>query len=109
MPVEPSYIPNGFTVYDREESKYFMTIIYQSEGGKEIFYSQDLLTQGEMIIDTEDAIPGMIKIGEQGVTVVKNKGRTTIYWTDSHDAYMIIGSSDNNELLEMAESVIEQN
>lgn len=32
----------------------FLTTIYQSEGGKEIFYSQDLLTQGEMIIDTED-------------------------------------------------------
>lgn len=64
----------GFTVYEREELEYSITIIYQSEGGKEIFYSQYLLTQGEMIIDTEDATPEMIKIGEQNVNVVKNKG-----------------------------------
>lgn len=108
IPVDPTYIPQGFEVVDRQSDQYENTIRYLHEDGVEILYSQQLTTQSEFIFDTKDIEPNRIMIGSQEVYTLLNKGTTQLYWNDNFNFYHLISRSNESELLKMAESIIKK-
>ena len=83
-------------------------MIYTDDAVNEIYYAQNLLTQGEEIRDTENAEISTVTLDGQKVMVVKNKGVTQIYWNDRACAFSLISNIGEEELLHMAETVINQ-
>lgn len=109
VPIEPTYIPNGFTVYEHHRTEDDMILIYTNSDNTEVCYLQKVLELGETIIDTEGATQKVVKIGAQEVNIVQKNSHTTLYWMDDYNYYTIISTVNGDELLKMAESVIKQN
>lgn len=108
IPIEPTYIPNGYTVIEQENTVYQSTIIYADIDGSEIYYAQKLATQSEFIFDTENVEPNEFLIDTQIVHVISNKGINQLYWIDNFYVYSFISRIDDSELLKMAESIIKK-
>lgn len=105
-PIASTYVPKGFEIIDQQSDQYENTIRYLHENGVEILYSQQLITQSEFILDTEDVEPNLIMIGSQEVYILLNKGTTQLYWNDNFNFYHLISRCNESELLKMAESII---
>ena len=109
MLIEPGYLPEGYREYDREDMGDVVHIYYQNEKqgiDTEIIYEEstaDGLTVG---LDTEGAIIKTKDIGGENVEYFENKDMGYVYWTDADTYYNIIGYIDVNELLKMADSII---
>ena len=107
--IEPGYLPEGYREYDREDMGDVVHIYYQNEKqgiDTEIIYEEstaDGLTVG---LDTEGAIIKTKDIGGENVEYFENKDMGYVYWTDADTYYNIIGYIDVNELLKMADSII---
>jgi hypothetical protein len=108
IPISPTYIPDGYKVAESNSNQYENTVIYTDDAGNEIYYAQNLLTQGEEIRDTENAEISTVTLDGQKVMVVKNKGVTQIYWNDRACAFSLISNIGEEELLHMAKAVINQ-
>lgn len=106
IPVTPSFIPEGYEILEQSTSKYENIIIYNNENGAEIYFSQELLTQSEFIIDSENAVIETFTIGAQDIYMIINKNITQLYWHDDTTIFSIIGSFDRTELIKIAESII---
>lgn len=104
-PVEPSYVPEGYAVFETNLNQFEQNIFYHNKSGNEIFFSQNLTTQGEFIVDTESTEYEKIALSDMNVYCVSNKGLTQLYWQDSFYIYTLIGSIEKDELLAMAQSV----
>ena len=63
-PVESSYVPQGYKVYERKINQYENVIIYIDVDGREIYYAQQLATQSEYIFDSENVNTEIMEIGE---------------------------------------------
>ena len=105
LALSPSYVPEGYTLLEETKTRYEYTIIYVDPYGTEIYYSQTLLTQGEVILDTENAEMQSVLIGTQEVFLIANKGLTQLYWHDDLNAFSLIGKIYELVLIKMAESV----
>ena len=105
-PVEPRYIPDGYSILETLDNEYGQTIIYADVNGIEINYNQQVITQSVYLFDTENAVTETKIIGEQTVNIISNKNTFQIYWFDETHFYIIVGVIDKNELLKMAESII---
>lgn len=108
-PVEPGYVPEGYEVEERTLTWGSLTITYENISGVEIYYRQSKLASGEVILDTEEADITNIEIKGINLTVIAKGGCYMFYWFDDWNQYLLIGEVDRNELLKMAESIIEKN
>lgn len=106
VPCAPSYVPEGYTVFEQFEDKYENIIIYQNDIGIEIYYSQVLLTQSEFIFDTQNADTDLVEIGNHTVYVLHNKGTVQVYWQDQMNSFSLISTTEETELIKMADSII---
>ena len=102
----PSYIPEGYSVYeitDFEESK---TIDYINDDGIILRFMQfkSLITTN---VDSENAeVFKHIRInGEEGIISIK-KEKTTISWKRDNKAFVIIAQLSEKEIVKIAENVI---
>lgn len=109
QPMIPSYIPDGYKIYEQTDNQYENTIIYCDNTGTEIFYSQTLTTQSEFIYDSEGADINSIQIDNQMVHILLNKNTVQLYWHNRVNAFALIGNIDETELIKMAESIIKNN
>lgn len=106
-PVNPGYIPEGFTILEQETNDYVNMIIYSNANDEEIIYRQILISNSETLFDTEGVEVKTTKIKKQEINFFTNKGVSQIYWNDDSDMYMLISTIDQDELLKVAKSVIE--
>ncbi|MEG0021191.1 MAG: DUF4367 domain-containing protein [Oscillospiraceae bacterium] len=106
--IAPTYLPDGYAVSEQKVDRYENTIIYHNESGSEIYYSQDLITQGELIVDTEGVPLDEMMIENQKVLMLQKNGTVQFFWNDTFYAYTLIGKADVSELTKMAESVIKK-
>ncbi len=107
-PIELTYVPDGYYLFELENNQYEDIVIYQNDAGAEIYFSQRLVTQSEFIFDSENADKDNIIIEEQTVYILVNKNTTQLYWYDKSTLYSLIGSLDKLELIKMAESIIKK-
>lgn len=105
VPLEPSYVPTDYGVLETSINQFEQNIFYHNKSGNEIFYSQNLTTQGEFIIDTESTTYEKIELPSMDVYYVVNKGVTQLYWQDAFYTYTLISTIEKDELLAMAQSV----
>ena len=107
--IEPEYLPEGYREYDREDMGDVVHIYYQN--GKqgidtEIIYEESTAEGLTVGLDTEGAIIRTKDIDGENVEYFVNKEMGYVYWTDADTYYNIIGYVDVNELLKMADSII---
>lgn len=111
-PVTPTYVPEGYRVIDEETDILTHMIIYEDVSAERaIDYTQDMLSAGEYVLDTEDVYTEKVQIGSQEVWIVVKPSRDTssVYWIDNNYFYCVSGNKiESDELLKMAESVIDQ-
>lgn len=105
VPLEPSYVPTDYGVLETSINQFEQNIFYHNKSGNEIFFSQNLTTQGEFIIDTESTTYEKIELPSMDVYYVVNKGVTQLYWQDAFYTYTLISTIEKDELLAMAQSV----
>lgn len=106
-PVNPGYIPKGFTILEQETDDYVNMIIYSNANDEEIIYRQILISNSETLFDTEGVEVKTMEINKQDINFFTNKGVSQIYWNDDSDMYMLISTIEQDELIKVAKSVIE--
>lgn len=103
--MKPEYIPKGFDKIDTEKLYTMIFITYKNEGGEEIIYKQNKITNGTSIIDTENAeIENIVINGYKGQIVYKNETNHLI-WLDNEYLYSIRSTIEKEELIKIAESI----
>lgn len=103
--IYPSYIPEGYSVLEQTSDKYENTIIYSNSKGLELYYSQRMTTQGELILDSEGAKTKLITIGPQEAYLISNKGTLQLFWHYDDSILSLIGNISETEIIKMAESI----
>ncbi|MEF9921455.1 MAG: DUF4367 domain-containing protein [Anaerovoracaceae bacterium] len=101
-------MPEGYSVIEQENTLYQNTIIYVDTDGDEIYYAQELATQSEFIIDSENADTETIKIENTELYLLHRKGTIQLYWHDAFYVYSLIGDIESAELTRMAESILKK-
>ena len=106
IPVNPTYIPHGFTIIEEDTNHYEHFIYWENDDGIEIMFEQAKITSNAIINDTEGIEIEKILVDEQEVTYFTNKNVHQIYWNDSTYIYTIISAYDKKDLIKMVESII---
>ena len=106
IPVNPTYIPHGFTIIEEGTNHYEHFIYWENDDGIEIMFEQAKITSNAIINDTEGIEIEKILVDEQEVTYFTNKNVHQIYWNDSTYIYTIISAYDKKDLIKMVESII---
>lgn len=110
-PIAPTYVPEGYEVKEEEINNMSHWIHYENDAGMALDYTQDLLSAGVNIFDTEDAYTGTVMIGEREVQIIlkESKNMCQVYWYDDSYFYWFDGELGlKEEILKMAESMIAQ-
>lgn len=106
MPIIPRYIPDGYFIVEEKDLHDVQRIMYKNKGSNYIFYEQSLLSYATIITDTEGVDIEDIIIGSVKVTSFTNKGTNRLHWNDGYYYYSLVSSVDMDELIKMAESII---
>lgn len=108
LPVGFSCVPDGFEVVEQYGNTINSTTIYQNGEGQEIYYMQSNVVNGEMHIDTENAIVQPVLIENCEVLSVLKNGTTQLYWLYGENKFLIISNIDYDTVVALAEDVIKQ-
>lgn len=107
IPINPTFIPDDFKIVDHEINSYEQFTYWENDNGMEIMFEQAKIMANAIITDTEGIEVEEKFIGEQKIIYFTNKNVNQIYWYDDNYTYTIISEYDKNELLKMAESIID--
>lgn len=105
----PQYIPEGFEILEEDINEYVYRVIYVNMDNEEIVYQQNIISNGEILLDTEGVTPKTMKIGDQKIDYFTNKGVTQLYWNDDLYIYLLISTTGLEKLTKMAESIVLNN
>lgn len=108
IPINPTFIPDDFKIVDYEINSYEQFTYWENDNGMEIMFEQAKIMANAIITDTEGIEVEEKFIGEQKIIYFTNKNVNQIYWYDDNYTYTIISEYDKNELLKMAESIIDK-
>lgn len=106
VPIRSDYIPKGFSIVEEELSDYINLTVYTNSNNIEIIYEQSLISDGEIILDTEGAEVKTIIIENQEINYFSNKGVNQVYWNDDNYTYAFISSIDMEGLFRMTKSIL---
>lgn len=109
IPVVPEYIPKSFSMLEEDVNDYMFSVIYVGQNNEEIFYEQRIISQGEVLLDTENVKVETIEIDNQAINLFANKGVNQIYWSDNSHSYTLISTINKEDIIEMAKSILERN
>jgi|LSQX01.2.fsa_nt_gb hypothetical protein len=100
----PEYVIGGYSINRIQEFGNNKMIFYQNSRGDEIQFSQSPNSNNYQI-DTENADTTEIIINDtKGILVDKN-GLITLLWYNTDNTFFLIGKTDKEEIVRMAESV----
>jgi len=106
VPIEPSYVPEGYEVVKQVISDAEYTVWYENYNSDRIYYNQAVPSMVGRYWDTEKSIVKEVLIGKQTVIIVEENGVRTVYWSDEEYVYSVMGSGYlEEELLKMVRSV----
>lgn len=108
VPTISEYIPRGFYIAEEDTNDYMYSAIYIGPNNEEIFYEQRIISDGEILLDTENIDFETMKIGSQEIVLFTNKGVNQIYWSDNSHIYTIISSINMEEIVEMTKSILKE-
>nr|WP_300002916.1 DUF4367 domain-containing protein [Tissierella sp.] len=105
-PINPGYIPEGFTILEENLNDYVNRTIYSNANDEEIIYEQRIISNGETIFDTEGVEVKTMEINNQEINFFTNKGVSQIYWNDDLDMYRLSSTIEQDKLIKVAKSII---
>lgn len=105
-PIEPPYVPEGYTVEEKIENEIMQQIIYSSEGGTVFIYKQRILMDGTVMVDTEDALVQKEEIFGYEVKFITEGEMTQIYWVCGGHSFSLVGNAAFEELKMVAENIL---
>lgn len=110
VPVEPSYVPEGFVESERVRNDLCYYIMYENDEKEQIHYEQTAIGVVGRFWDTEKSYNREVKVKGQKISIVEEAGVYTLYWKDDRYVYSIQGAGeiDVEILLEMARSMIKR-
>ena len=109
--VEPEYLPEGYYEDSREKVGDMTFIYYRNESREvdtEIEYMECLADGLTVGLDTEGIKVKTKKIKGEKIHYFENKGVGYVFWTDEDTYYDLTAYIEVEELLKMAESIIEK-
>lgn len=106
IPIEPPYIPEGFTVVNQHIGPLGLDISYSNNAGKMLVYSQLLVISNNNYIDTEDATVALLNLSGREIYVITEKDFTQVYWVDAGYQFDIGGNAGYEETLEIAKNIM---
>lgn len=110
VPVEPSYVPQGYVVTRNDTSYSEHFVWYENSQGDEIHYNQARASATGRYWDTEVSVTDEMQVGKQMVCIVEENNVRTVYWKDKEYVYSILGPGnlELDELLKMARGVMKK-
>lgn len=107
-PVDPSYIPEGYTLMEENVNVMRNMKIYRNSEGNQISYSQKIKDGAQSYLDSEEGLTEKINInGNEGILITESD-EIIIYFVDEHYVYNFYGNIEKEELFKMAESIFEK-
>lgn len=106
VPVEPPYIPEGFTLTQKTVSAIRYSEKYTNGNGQEIYYDQLKLIDGQALLDTENAKIQTLNINNQQVVLIEKEGMIQAYWFDDDYRFMVVSNTEPELILEMVRKII---
>lgn len=105
IPAVPEYTPKGFSILEENINDYVYSIIYVNENNEEIFYEQRIISQGEVLLDTENIEVETIEVDNQAIILFTNKGVNQIYWSDDSYSFTLISTINIEELITITKNI----
>lgn len=105
--IYPSYIPEGFTMLEEDTDDYGSRIMYENADNEAIIYEQMLITNGQIIFDTEGIEIKTMQIQDQTINIFTNKGVSQIYWNDDVYIFILYSTVGEKETIKIAKSIFE--
>ncbi len=102
-PREPTYIPVGYSVSERELFDAIYEITYTNGDDEPLLFSQLAVENMDFSVDTEGVT--MEDVPELQGKFYSNKGWNNLIWSDGQYGYHITGKIDKETLIKMALSV----
>lgn len=106
IPINPTYIPNGFKIIEENTMDYEHYIYWENSESIEIMYEQAKISSNAIINDTEGIELEKLLIEDLEINFFTNKNVNQIYWNDDNYIYTIISEYSKEELFKMIESII---
>ncbi|MCK9471752.1 MAG: DUF4367 domain-containing protein [Bacilli bacterium] len=72
---------------------------------EEIFYEQRIISQGEVLLDTENIEVETIEVDNQAIILFTNKGVNQIYWSDDSYSFTLISTINIEELITITKNI----
>lgn len=105
VPIQPSYIPEGFEVIESYGDSVQNTVIYTKDA-QEIYYCQTVAGSGVFYFDTEDALVDIIQIAGQAAYVITEDNMIQVYWVHNGYEFLIISNVAYDDILAVAGSIM---
>ena len=78
--IEPSYIPDGYKEIERSETKISKVINYQNSNGNSIYYKYSTSTNGQIMLNTENAKIENIKIKNNDIMLIYKENNIKVFF-----------------------------
>ena len=106
VPMEPSYIPEGFEEVERIHlDPLNLNIIYQDENGHYIDYVHGYLDGTTFGYDSENAeVETVSVLGDDNATFVSKNGWNQLIWLGWNSHYSILSDLNKDEIIKIANS-----
>ncbi len=97
------YIPEGFKLDKRDVEGNMASLVFKGEKYYFVFSMNNIT--GSMGIDTENASVKKIIINDQEALYSSNSNVNILVWHDEKLSYILSGTLDEKEMIEIAENV----
>ena len=102
-PIQPTYIPEGYTLTSKSEKSKVCFYIYKNSSGDKISYYQRFYENYEL--DTEDVTYQKVMIDQYEGMFYENKGERKLFFINENVIYQISGKISKEELIAIASSI----
>lgn len=106
MPIDPTYIPNGYVIVSQYQDEVNYRKWFQNESGTIIAYSQQLNSNYVSTIDTENIGYQEVMINSLRGFIYTNKEQTKVIFGNEQYTFFITGSVSKDELICIAKSIL---
>lgn len=112
--IEPSYIPDGYKEIERTETKVSKVINYQNSNGNSIYYKYGTSTNGQIMLNTENAKIENIKIKNNDIMLIYKDNNIKAFFNNKKYTCIVSMEYSKNkekkyikrEIIKIIESVI---
>lgn len=100
----PSYIPEGYSLTDSDETSLSQMLVYENDKDESIFFMQTRLDVADFAIDTETEDFEIIDLEGQPARFLSNEGEYMLIWENNQYSFLLRVNMNKDELIKIAKS-----